>query len=68
MPEDSGVCPPVPDDCCRVGPPSVPTAHHEHPATVEAKLAVVAETVRYEFPAADIDVMLCEIESDCGLS
>ena len=37
-------------------------ARHDHPATVEAKLAAVAEAARHEFPTADIDVMLREIE------
>ena len=41
---------------------------HDHPATVDAKLAAVAEAARYEFPTADIDVMLREIESGRGLS
>ena len=41
---------------------------HDHPATVEARLAAVAEAARHEFPTADIDVMLREIESDRGLS
>ena len=41
---------------------------HDHPATVEAKLAAVAEAARHEFPTADIDVMLREIESGRGLS
>ena len=38
-------------------------ARHDHPATVEAKLAAVAEAARHEFPTADIDVMLSEIEA-----
>ena len=36
-------------------------ARHDHPATVEAKLAAVAAS--HEFPTADIDVMLREIEA-----
>ena len=43
-------------------------ARHDHPATVEARLAAVAEAVRHEFPTDDIDVMLREIESGRGLS
>ena len=31
--------------------------------TVEAKLRAVAEASRYQFPTADIDVMLREIEA-----
>ena len=36
---------------------------HDHPATVEAKLAAVAEAARHEFPTADIDLMLREVEA-----
>ena len=43
-------------------------ARHDHPAAVDAKLAAVAEAARHEFPTADIDVMLREIESGRGLS
>ena len=43
-------------------------ARYDHPATVEARLAAVAEAARHEFPVADIDVMLREIESGRGLS
>ena len=43
-------------------------ARHDHPATVDAKLAAVAEATRHELPTADIDVMLREIESGRGLS
>ena len=43
-------------------------ARTDHPATVEARLAPVAEVVRHELPAADIDVMLREIEPGRGLS
>ena len=38
-------------------------ARHDHPATVEAKLAAVAEAARHEFPTADIDLMLREVEA-----
>ena len=38
-------------------------ARHEHPAAVDARLAAVAQATRHEFPAADIDVMLREIEA-----
>ena len=38
-------------------------ARQEHPATVEARLAAVAEAARHRFPTADIDIMLCEIEA-----
>ena len=37
-------------------------ARHDHSGTVEAKLAAVAEAASHEFPTADIDVMLREIE------
>ena len=43
-------------------------ARHDHPATVEAKLAAVADAARHDFPTADIDVMLSEIESGYGSS
>ena len=43
-------------------------ARHDHPAAVDAKPAAVAEAARHEFPTADIDVMLREIESGRGLS
>ena len=43
-------------------------ARRDHSAAVEAKLAAVAEAARHEFPTADIDVMLHEIESGRGLS
>ena len=39
-------------------------ARQDHPATVQVKLAAVAEAARHEYPTADIDVMLREIESD----
>ena len=38
-------------------------ARHDHPVSVEAKLAAVAEAMRHEFPTADIEVMLREIEA-----
>lgn len=38
-------------------------ARQDHSATVEAKLAAVAEAARHEFPTADIDVMLREIDA-----
>ena len=38
------------------------------PATVEAKLRAIAEAARHEFPTADIDVMLQEIEEGRRLS
>ena len=43
-------------------------ARHDHSATVEDKLAAVAEAARHEFPTADIDIMLREIEAGRGLS
>jgi len=41
-------------------------ARQDHPATVQVKLAAVAEAARHEYPTADIDVMLREIESGRG--
>ena len=38
-------------------------ARHEHPAAVDAKLAAVASAASHEYPTADIDVMLREIEA-----
>lgn len=38
-------------------------ARQDHSATVETKLAAVAEAARHEFPTADIDVMLREIDA-----
>ena len=38
-------------------------ARHDHATAVEAKLAAVAEAARHEFPTADIDVMLHEVEA-----
>ena len=37
-------------------------ARSDHPGTVDAKLRVIAEASRHEFPTADIEVMLREIE------
>ena len=37
-------------------------ASEDHLETVEAKLRAVADASRHEFPTADIDVMLREIE------
>ena len=38
-------------------------ARHDHPASIDAKLAAVAEAAGHEFPTADIDDMLREIEA-----
>ena len=38
-------------------------ARSGHHGSVEAKLRVVADASRHEFPTADIDVMLREIEA-----
>ena len=38
-------------------------ARSDHPGTVDAKLRVIAEASRHEFPTADIEVMLREIEA-----
>ena len=38
-------------------------ARADHPGTVEAKLRAIADASRYEFPTADIDDMLKEIEA-----
>ena len=35
----------------------------DHPGTVDAKLRTIALASRYEFPTADIEVMLQEIEA-----
>ena len=37
-------------------------AREDHPGTVESKLRAVADASRHEFPTADIDIMLREIE------
>ena len=39
-------------------------ARRKRPKTVEAKLAAVAEAASHEYPTADVDVMLREIEAD----
>ena len=38
-------------------------ARNEHAGSVDAKLRAIADASRHEFPTADIDVMLQEIES-----
>ena len=38
-------------------------ARSDHPGTVEAKLRVIADVSRHDFPTADIEVMLQEIEA-----
>ena len=38
-------------------------ARGDHPGTVEAKLRAIADASRHEFPTADIEVMLGEIEA-----
>ena len=38
-------------------------ARSDHPGTVETKLRVIADGSRNEFPTADIEVMLREIEA-----
>ena len=43
-------------------------AKDDHPATVEAKLRAIADASRHEFPTADIEEMLREIESGRNLS
>lgn len=42
-------------------------ADREQTGTVEAKLQAVATAARNEFPTADVDVMLREIEAGRGL-
>lgn len=37
-------------------------AREDDPGTVEAKLRAIADASRHEFPTADIDVMLDEID------
>ena len=39
------------------------SARGEQPGTVEAKLRAIADALRHEFPTANIDVMLGEIEA-----
>jgi hypothetical protein len=36
---------------------------NDHPGSIDAKLRAIADASRHEFPTADIDVMLQEIES-----
>ena len=43
-------------------------ARHDHPTTVEAKLAAVAQAASHEYPTADIEVMLREIDAGHGPS
>ncbi len=38
-------------------------AKDDQPATIEAKLRAIADASRHEFPTADIELMLREIES-----
>ncbi len=38
-------------------------ARGDHPGAVEAKLRAIADASRHEFPTADIEVMLQEIEA-----
>ena len=38
-------------------------ARSDHPGTVDAKLRVIAEASQHNFPTADIEVMLREIEA-----
>lgn len=38
-------------------------ARNDHPGSIDAKLRAIADASRHEFPTADIDVMLKEIES-----
>ena len=38
-------------------------ARQDYPATVQVKLTAVAEAARHEFPTADIDDMLRDIEA-----
>ena len=35
----------------------------DHPGTMEAKLRAIADASRHDFPTADMDVMLGEIEA-----
>lgn len=39
------------------------TARSDHPGTVDAKLRAIADASRHQFPTADIDIMLKEIEA-----
>ena len=38
-------------------------ARNDHSGSIDSKLRAIAEASRHEFPTADIDVMLLEIES-----
>ena len=38
-------------------------ARSDHPGTVESKLQAIADASRHQFPTADIDVMLREMEA-----
>ncbi len=39
------------------------TAMEDQARTVDAKLKAIAEASSHQFPTADIDLMLCEIET-----
>ena len=43
-------------------------ARDDQPNTVEAKLRAIVDASRYEYPTANIDVMLTEIEAGRRLS
>jgi hypothetical protein len=47
---------------------SLRSARDNQKKTVESKLRAIAEASRYQFPTADIEVMLQEIEQGRGLS
>ena len=38
-------------------------ARGDHPGTVEAKLRAIADASRHQFPTAEIDVMLQDVEA-----
>lgn len=42
-------------------------ARADNPASVETKLRAIADASRHEFPTADIDTMLREIDSGRGI-
>lgn len=42
---------------------AVRRARSDHSGSIDAKLRAIAEASRYEFPTADIEAMLQEIES-----
>ena len=46
---------------------SLRKARHDQARDVDLKLRAIAEAVRYEYPTADIDVMLEEIDAGRGL-